>query len=163
MAWHSSWRAVTRRMLDGLMARRNAKCRPALGPDCSAFVDRVRLRRRLLEEGAHTTVEPELALEIAVGRVLERDGSLLEDADERLDQRSVELGAGHATKLGNRLLRRNGLPVRVAGRHHVVRVGDRDHAREQWDVRTIQPVRIPGAVDPLVMAADDLGHGAVAR
>src|SRR4051794_26355631 len=68
----------------------------------------------LLEEGAHATVEAELALEVAIGRVLERNASFLEDPDEHLDQRAIELGTRHPAKLGDRLLRRHRLAIRVA-------------------------------------------------
>src|SRR4051812_4839987 len=104
-------------MYGGLMARRKT---PRTQPATSF---RRELSRGLLEEGAHAAVEPELTLEVTVGRVLERDASLLENADEDLDQGAVELGARDAAQLGDRLARRHRLPIRVACGHHVVRVG----------------------------------------
>src|SRR4051794_15548932 len=113
----------------GLFARSSAMSCPASTP---ATLPQERsggdLRLRVLADPA---LEIDLGLEVGVVAVVEADAAALEDLDEDLDERAVELGAADAAQLGDRLGRRDRLAVGVARRHHVVGVGDRDHAAQQ--------------------------------
>src|SRR5262249_46344684 len=50
---------------------------------------------------------------------------------------------------------RHGVAIRPIRSHCVVRVSDGDYPREQWDVVVGKSIRIPTAVDALMMMADD--------
>ena len=77
-------------------------------------------------------------------------------------KRRVELLAGDATKLLHRLIGRGRRAVGVAGRHHVIGVGDGDDPRQLRDVIARQAARVAFAVDSLVVGEDDLGDRPIA-
>src|SRR5882762_8266388 len=54
---------------------------------------------------------------------------------ERLDDVRVELPPRLSLDLGDRLVPGEGRPVRTIARHRVERVGDREHARPERDLR----------------------------
>ena len=82
--------------------------------------------------------------------------------DEDLDQLAVELAARDAAQLLDRLRRADRRAVGVAAGHHVVGVGDRDHARQARDRLAREAAGVAPAVDPLVVGVDDLGDGLLA-
>ena len=65
-----------------------------------------RPRRRVV---AHAALEGQLALEVGVVGVAEGDAAAVEQLDEGLDDARIELGAGDAPQLGDRLLAETGV------------------------------------------------------
>ena len=107
-------------------------------------------------------LERELLLEVGRVDVLEGDVVAFDQLDEDLDELGVELFAGDAAQLDDRVVRGHRRAVGVAGGHHVVGVGDGDDPRELRDFLALEAARIAFAVDPLVVGEDDVGDRAVA-
>ena len=94
--------------------------------------------------------------------MLEGNVFALEQLDEDLDEALIELGAGDAAELDDRVVARHRRAVGVACRHHVIGVGDRDDPCQLRDFVAFQPARVALAVDPLVVGEDDVGDRPVA-
>src|SRR3712207_2340508 len=86
----------------------------------------------------------------------------LDHLDERLDDHRIELRPGDPAKLDDGRFGADRPSIRVARRHHVVRIRDGDDARAKRDLLAAQPAWIAAAVHALMVAVDDHGHGAVA-
>ena len=80
---------------------------------------------------------------------------------ERFDVGRVELRAGDAPQLVERLERVHRRAIGVRRGEGVVDLGHRDDSRDRGDLVAAQALRVAAAVDALVMCAHDLGHGAV--
>jgi len=80
------------------------------------------------------------------------DGSSLDrkNVDQSVHDARIEMRARALAELGRGVLRRAGLPVRAVGRHRAPRVARADDARCERNVFACEPVRVPGAVPPLV-------------
>ena len=83
--------------------------------------------------------------------------------NELLEQRLVERAAAPLVHLHQRFLRRHGFRVRPVGDQRREAVGDRGHASVDRDVLALEPLRISGAVDALVVLHDALLDDAVER
>src|SRR3954465_6735111 len=81
----------------------------------------------------------------------------LRDAMERCDDRGVELEAGAAVQLEERLGRRDGVAEDARARHRVERVGDGDDPRADRYLRRVDAARIAETVHPLLRAAHQIG------
>jgi hypothetical protein len=80
--------------------------------------------------------------------------------DERGDDARVELRAGAAHELGDRVIVRHGRAVRAVRGHRVVGVAGEDDAAAERDLLAGEPVGVAGAVEALVLVADDARHAA---
>ena len=76
-------------------------------------------------------------------------------AGERVHDFGVELRAGAAPQLAQRLGRGSRRAIGARAGHGVEGVGDVDDAREQGNLVAAQAVRVAAAVGPLVMQLDD--------
>ena len=86
-------------------------------------------------------------------------GDARQRGGERADDFGVELGAGAAPELAQRVAGRPRAAVGARAGDGVVRVGDVHDARGERDVVAAQPVRIAAAVRPLVVQLDDRDVG----
>src|ERR1700709_18364 len=106
--------------------------------------------------------ERQLLLEVRRLAMGEGDVLALEQLDEDLDEAGIQLLAGDAAELDDRVVAGHRGAVGVARGHHVVGVGDGDDPGQFRNVVPDQAAGIAFAVDPLVVGEDDLGHRAVA-
>src|SRR5690242_10589670 len=79
----------------------------------------------------------------------------LELVEEHRHQLGIELGARQPTQLGGDALVRLRRLIWPAVDHRLVGVGDGDDARTQRDLFGFQAVGVAGAVEALVVVADD--------
>jgi energy-coupling factor transporter ATP-binding protein EcfA2 len=80
---------------------------------------------------------------------------LADSPAERVDDARVELRAGAAPHLGERLCFGAGCAVGAVGRHGAEGVAGADDARDERDLLAGEPVRVAAAVPVLVAGADD--------
>ena len=86
--------------------------------------------------------------------------SAARSSQNELDQRRVELRAGAAPQLRERLVLGVGLAVRARRDHRDERVADGDDARAERDLRAAQPIRVAVPVVALMGRADEPGDRA---
>src|SRR4029079_13690729 len=75
---------------------------------------------------------------------------------EGRDDRCVELSSHRLRKAHAGHSTRQRLAVRAIRRHCVICVGDTNNPSKEWDFIAVSAVRIPHAVDALVMRTDDV-------
>ena len=80
--------------------------------------------------------------------------SVVDHVVHRVDNLGVELRPGVPLQFFERDGRPHGQPVRAIADHRVERIGDRDDARGERDLRRRQPIGIAAAVEALVMSAN---------
>ena len=107
-----------------------------------------------LEHGRERVVDHVALLDL-VGHVVV---GALDAGDEGVDHVRVELGAGVAAQLGERLRVRQRAPVRAVGYERVPGVAGEHDARGERDLLAGDAVRVAAAVPALVLVADRVRH-----
>src|SRR5579862_1284197 len=93
----------------------------------------------------------------AAGLDLETEPAAGELAAEDLDHARIELAAGAAAKLGDRLLHGDARAVGAVAAHRVIGVADGDDPGPEGDFATRTAVRVAAAVVALVACAHEVG------